>query len=115
MDDTDRAKKADEYFEEIVQYCRSAAMCDNAAGYNVAINGLKWVASVLNPEKYGNKVTGPASAEGFTIETGIRREGDAGFIPASQLPHFDQGLHSVQSSDGTISARELGNDADLIE
>jgi hypothetical protein len=82
---TENEKRADELFEKVTQYAENAAFLDTAAGYNVAINALKYVAAVLNPSKYGTKVVNSTTGatEGYILDTGIRREGDPGFQPGA--------------------------------
>lgn len=74
-------ERADELFERMIKLAENAAYLDNAAGYNVAINAMKYAAAVLNPSKYGTKVvnSNTGAVEGYILDTGIRREGDPGF------------------------------------
>lgn len=78
--DMSDAERADAAFQKIVRFADAAADLDNAAGYNVAINALKYAASIMNPAKYGKQVTdAQGNVAGYIIETGIRRAGDPGY------------------------------------
>ena len=77
--DAEKLDRADRLFERMISLGEAAAQLDNAAGYNVAVQTMKYAASILNPSKYGTKVTdNQGNVAGYIIETGIRRTGDAG-------------------------------------
>jgi hypothetical protein len=117
--DTDEPKdpateRADKCFEELIQYAHMAALQDNAAGYNVAINALKYVASVLNPAKYGTKVVSNNGAtEGYVLDTGIRREGDPGHIQAGAFPHETSRTTAIPDQDRELGGQGHANDVGL--
>lgn len=105
--------RAERLFEDVLRYAESAALLDNAAGYNVAINALKYAAAVLHPEKFGTKVTNSSGGtEGYILETGIRREGDPGFVPSGAL-HNEQATEprsGIPGQDGHLEGQDLTDD-----
>lgn len=112
----DNKERADALFEKVLGLADSAAALDNAAGYNVAINALKYAASVLHPEKYGTEVKSSNGAtEGYILETGIRRQGDPGFVPSGALQNeqkSDTGS-AIPSQNGLVEGQDFANDMGL--
>lgn len=112
MSEEENAERADKCFEELIQYSQAAALLDNAAGYNVAINGLKYAASILNPKKYGKQVLDAGgNVAGYIIETGIRRTGDAGHTSGGVLDENQAGSEgtSVHSETTDFGGQDNSN------
>ena len=79
-----RAARAEYFHDEIIEVARNTNEFQNKAD-RLKIDAYKWVAAVNDPGTYGNqtKLTGDANAPlSFVIETGVRRSGDPGAIPA---------------------------------
>ena len=74
--------RADYYHDMAIEAARSADTKDEVAIKRLQHDAYKWGAQVGKPQKFGTqtKLTGDAKAPlSFIIDTGIRREGDAGF------------------------------------
>jgi hypothetical protein len=79
-----RASRAEYFHDEIIEVARNTDEFKNKAD-RLKIDTYKWVAAVNDPNTYGNqtKLTGDPNAPlSFVIETGVRRAGDPGAIPA---------------------------------
>lgn len=109
------AERADDLFEQALTYADDAASLGNAAGYNVAIQTLKWAAVILNPTKYGKPVTdGQGNVAGYIIETGIRRTGDAGFESGTIHNEQSEGENGgVPFENGAVGGQNDSHGMDL--
>jgi hypothetical protein len=74
-----RCEGADALHDEALQEARNPETPPK-----VRIEALQWSAEKNNPDRYGSKtkiVGDPNAPIAFVLETGIRRQGDAGFVP----------------------------------
>lgn len=82
---------------------------DDAAVARVKIETLKWGAKVNDRDRYGDstKLTGEVGVRAVAVDTGIRREGDPGFVSgAAPLP--EQSLGGAQAAINEGATRMSG-------
>lgn len=78
----------------------------------VAIETLKWACSLADPEKYASKGVVKADQDSvIIIETGVRRDGDAGFTPPEGINESTDESESTEQQAGRENEAEAHSEA----
>lgn len=100
--------------DKIVQIAEGEYGEKEAAGARVKLDAYKYLAKVNDRDTYGDstKLTGSLTVGPTLVDTGIRREGDPGFVPSSAalpLPGSIPGEAQAAINEG--AAGKAGEDA----